>query len=33
MWMKFVDLRKKEASSNTKPEVVWRRRGCHLQNQ
>jgi len=37
MSMKFgllidVDLRKRVTSSNTKLEVVWSRRGCHLEN-
>jgi len=36
MLMKFglridVDLRKRVTSSNTKPEVVWSRRGRHLE--
>jgi len=36
MSMKFglridVDLRNRVTSSNTKPEVVLRRRGCHIE--
>ena len=36
MWTKFglrinCDIRKRAPSSNTKPEIVLRRRGCHLE--